>query len=253
MIRLASVVTLLGASLTLGIAPLQAQEEAPNPFVRESYWKVSYGDLDAWTNGYTQYVAPILAALQEEGLITGFTASTHNTGGRYNFRLALIVPDWNSIHPAVQQLTSRLAGSGAPNMAGMILGHTDNIWELTDLVQREDAPPNEYLYVASFQVKSDQMGAWNGYYEEVWKPALQRAMDAGHLNGWAVEEHAHGGDMNWQLLYLLPSWDAADDVWSVVFAAFEGAGARGQAMMGAFVEHEDNIWETISVETGNDN
>lgn len=248
--RVASSLALFGAVLAVGFGSAVAQEEAPDPFVRESYWKVSYADLGAWTEAYTTHVVPILTQMQTDGLITGFTASTHNSGGAYNFRLALICPDWGSIDTAVSTLTSRLSTSGAPNMGAMIMAHSDNIWRLTDLVQREGAPPNEFLYVASFQVRPAEMEAWNDFYADVWTPALQGAMDAGHLNGWAVEEHAHGGEMNWQILLLLPSWDVADDVWAAAFEAFEAHPAAYETVMRAFTAHEDNIWETVSVETG---
>jgi len=62
------------------------------------------------------------------------------------------------------------------------------------------------------------MDAWRTFYSDVWVPALRAAMDAGLINGWAVEEHASGGPMNWQIVYLLPSWDAIDDMWAMMFA-----------------------------------
>lgn len=248
--RVASSLALLGLVLTLGSGSAVAQEEAPNPFVRESYWKISFADMEAWNSAYMEYVVPILTQMQTDGVITGFTAGMHHTGGDYNWRMALICPDWASIDAAVDRLTSELSTSGAPNMGEMMMAHADNIWELTDLQQREDAPANAYVYIASFHVKASEMEGWNSFYADIWAPALQGAMDAGHLNGWAVEEHAHGGNMNWQILYLLPSWDAADDAWNAAFAAFEAHPERYARLMRAFVAHEDNIFETLTVETG---
>ena len=77
------------------------------------------------------------------------------------------------------------------------------------------------------------------------------AIEAGNLNGFAVEQHEHGGAMNWQLLLLSPDWDSIDDAWAAQFTAFAASGERFDALARAFSAHEDDIWETISIETGN--
>lgn len=96
------------------------------------------------------------------------------------------------------------------------------------------------------------MDAWRTFYSDVWVPALRAAMDAGLINGWAVEEHASGGPMNWQIVYLLPSWDAIDDMWAMMFAAFEAHPQGYEAALRAIGAHDDNIWQTLTVDTGND-
>lgn len=248
--RFTPTAALFGAVLALGHGPVAAQEERADPYVRESYWQVSYADLEDWIGTYNDYVVPALTSMQEEGLINGFTAGQHNSGGRYNFRFVMIVPDWGSIDAALQALNSRMAEAGTPDLSSMIQAHEDNIWRLTDLYQREGAAPNRHLYIAKFNVRPSELEMWNAYYDEVWRPALLEVTEAGTMNGFAVEQHEHGGAMNWQLLLLMPDWDSIDDAWAAQFAAFEASGDRFEAITRAFIAHEDDIWDTISVETG---
>lgn len=249
--RFAPMAALFGTALAIGFTPAAGQEEEADPYVRESYWTVSYADLEDWVSTYTEHVVPVLSDMQEQGLINGFTAGQHNTGGKYNFRFVLIVPDWASIDVAMEALNSGMAASGAPNLGEMIQAHEDQIWRLTDLYQREGAGPNEYLYIAKFRVRPSEMGMWNTYYDEVWRPALMGATEQGIMNGFAVEQHEHGGSMNWQLLLLMPDWDSIDDAWAAQFAAFDASGDRFDALARAFTAHEDDIWQTTTVETGN--
>lgn len=248
--RFAPVAALFGVAMAIGFMPVAAQEEDADPYVRESYWKLSYADLEDWVGTYTEYVVPVLANLQEQGLINGFTAGQHNTGGEYNFRFVMIVPDWGSIDAALQALNAGMAEAGTPDMSAMIQAHEDHIWRLTDLYQREGTPANRYLYIAKFNVRPSELQMWNTYYDDVWRPALMGATEEGLLNGFAVEQHEHGGSMNWQLLLLMPDWDSIDDAWAAQFAAFEASGERFDAIGRAFTAHADDIWDTISVETG---
>jgi hypothetical protein len=242
---------LFGVALAIGFSPVAAQEEAADPYVRESYWQISFADIEEWISTYNEYVVPVLTRMQEAGTINGFTAGQHNTGGKYNFRFVMIVPDWASIDAALTELNSGMAAAGAPDFSNLIQAHEDHIWRLTDIYQQEGAPANEYLYIAKFNVQPAQLGMWNAFYEDVWRPALMSATEAGTLNGFAVEEHVHGGAMNWQLLLLSPGWDSLDDAWATQFAAFAASGERFDEMARAFSSHEDDIWETITVETGN--
>ena len=249
--RFAPMAALFGVALAIGFAPVAAQEEAADPYVRESYWQINFADLEGWISTYNDYVVPVLAGMQEAGTITGYSAGQHNTGGKYNFRFVLIVPDWASIDTALEALNSGMAAAGAPDFSEMIQAHEDHIWRLTDLYQSEGGPPNEYIYLAKFNVRQSELGMWNTYFDEVWKPALMGATEDGLLNGFAVEQHEHGGAMNWQILLLSPDWDSLDDAWAAQFAAFDASGERWDAMARAFTSHEDDIWATISVETGN--
>jgi hypothetical protein len=94
--RFAPMAALFGVALAIGFSPVAAQEEAADPYVRESYWQVHFAELDAWVSTYTEYVVPVLTGMQEAGTITGFSAAQHNSGGKYNFRFVLIVPDWGT-------------------------------------------------------------------------------------------------------------------------------------------------------------
>lgn len=248
--RLAPMAALFGVALAIGFSPVAAQEEEADPYVRESYWTVSFADLEDWVSTYNEYVVPVLSGMQEQGVINGFTAGQHNTGGEYNFRFVMIVPDWASIDSALEALNSGMAAAGAPDFSGMIQAHEDHIWRLTDIYQREDAPANQHLYIAKFNVRPSEFEMWNSFYDEVWRPALMEATEAGTMNGFAVEQHEHGGAMNWQLLLLMPDWDSIDDAWAAQFAAFAASGERFDALARAFTAHSDDIWDTITVETG---
>lgn len=244
--------TLFALALVLSGAQGWAQEEEATPFLREALYELDYAGLQAWQDAYRSYIVPALAQMQEEGLISGFAASAHNAGGKYNFRFVTLYPDWATIQTGGRQLDGRIGEAlEAPNidLRPWHKGHVNRIWQVTDRVTEQGADPTAYLYIASFEVALSEMYDWKAFYRDVWAPALQEAMDAGHLRGWAVEEHPYGSQYNWQIVYQHPSWDSIDDTWDIVFEAFEADPDAYEKLLTGIRSHEDNIWETIQPES----
>ena len=84
------------------------------------------------------------------------------------------------------------------------------------------------------------MPRWNELWESAHKPGLEAAMRAGHLNGFVVLTHAHGGGDNFKVIQLHSGWDTIDDTFEVLV---ETAGPEAFGEIFSLIEsHHDNIW-----------
>ena len=70
-------------------APARAQDDPQLSFIRESVYKMNFGDMLEWNSMYLEHIAPILTAMTEAGTIQGFAAWQHDTGGEHNWRFAM--------------------------------------------------------------------------------------------------------------------------------------------------------------------
>lgn len=236
-----------------GGQPIAAQQEERDPrFVRETLYQLNFADMEAWNATYREHVVPVLRELEQEGLIQGFGAQSHDTGGEYNWRFGIRFFDWASIETGLDAFFSRLGQRIAParmaEVQRMVRSHQDNIWEIAGVSFREGAGPTSRVYVAEFQVNAADLEGWLGFFERTWRPALARVMEAGHLNGWVALRHAHGGPYSWQVMYFAPSWDTIDDAWDGVFEGFQSDPEAFQRALRMVEAHRDNIWIPVSLE-----
>jgi hypothetical protein len=228
-------------------APAQAQELR---FIRESVYKMNYGDMLVWNEIYLEHIAPILTVMTEAGTIEGFAAWQHDTGGEYNWRFAMRYFDFESIQTALSDFNRRMGESmpaeAMEKLQAMMGAHRDQIWEVMDVNVPESATTN-YMYEAEFYINPANLAKWSGAFEEMWKPALDQAMADGKLVGWVTLGHVHGGPNNWKLALLHSEWDNIDDVWN---ATFEALGEEMNALLGMIESHYDHIWVPVLPEGG---
>jgi hypothetical protein len=237
MIRIGLLSAVFSALVTLGIG---AQE---NQRVYVAYYQISYGDLQEWIADYYNNSVPVLDALVEEGVITGFSARMHSTGGEYNIRQALLGTADTDFEDFWDKYLSRLAARdpAASQRGGrMIMAHYDEIWNI-DEVNIPDGGTAKYFYDAQFQVSFADLEAWNRMWDETFGPALQQAVTDGLMLGWVEESHNTGGKFNWKIITLVEDWDTLDEVTAAVFEA----APLDHPIWSMFSAHMDEIWEVL--------
>jgi len=231
-------------------APARAQDDPQLSYIRESVYKMNYGDMLEWNAMYLEHIAPILTAMTEAGTIQGFAAWQHDTGGEYNWRFAMRYFDFESIQTALADFNRRMGESmPAEAMEKLLSGmgaHKDEIWEVLQTNVPEGVTTN-YMYAADFYISPLNLPGWSGMFEELWKPVLDQAMADGKLVGWVTLGHVHGGPNNWKLLLLHTEWDNIDDVWNATMAGF---GEQLAPMFGMVESHYDHIWVPVRPEGG---
>ena len=236
-------VCLSAMALTSGAAAAQDQE--PPRYVYEAYNQVS--DLQAWNGFHQKYAVPILRQLQSDGVIQGWTAAQHHTGGQYNSRLAIRTYDWASINTFWSEFFSRLSSAvpeGEMNAwFSMSRAHRDDIWELGAI--NTSQRPTNFMYQAAFQIGFADLEEWNANFTNQLRPILDELVGEGLLGGYVVFNHNTGGPLNWKLLYLFEEWDKMDDF-------FQQLGSRMSQRVPAAAQaaqlvqaHTDDLWVPV--------
>ncbi len=234
------------AALALSIPADAFSQERELRYLRESFYKLNYGDMVTFDQFFQEHAAPILRAMTEAGTIQGFSARSHDTGGEYNYRTTLRFFDWASIQPAIdeffEKLTAAVPGGALADAQRMIDGHRDEIWEVQEINISEGVGPSPYLYNGSFRINPANMARWNELWETAWRAGFDAAVDAGQLNGYVTMTHAHGGDDNWKIIMLHADWDTMDDAFATMVATV-GEDVLGE-LFSLMDGHHDNIWTT---------
>jgi len=232
-------------ALFLATPPLAAQDDPA--MVYTAYYKVAYADLEEWTRIYHEVSVPVLEAMQEEGLITGFGVWQHLHGGEYNWRFAIRAPGWSNYGTFWGAFLSRSEAADPAAFAAtgaMLQAHRDEVWDITQVNIPDGAPPATYFYDSMFQVSFADLDAWNAMWNESVGPLLDAAMANGTLGGWVVENHNTGGRYNWKVLYLFEEWDTMDDFFDGMMSGLIKAGLWER--MGSMIQaHDDIIWTSV--------
>lgn len=240
----------LAACVALVPRPADGQQQEL-AYIRESLYTLNFGDMLEWNEAYLEHVQPILQEMTEAGIIEGFAAWQHDTGGVYNWRFAMRFFDFESIESAGAEFQRRMQEAVPADvmqkLQTMMAAHEDRIWATQEVNVSEDAGPVNYMYAAEFFVNPARLGEWSAMYEELWKPALAQAVEDGLLVGWVTLGHAHGGPGNWKLLLMHDSWDDMDDVWQRTMSSF---GEQLEATFGMVESHSDDIWVPVRPEEG---
>ncbi len=232
----------LFATLMLAM-PARAQD-APQPTrIYVAYYQISYGDLEEWIGMYYEQSVPILEALVDEGLIAGFNARMHNTGGEYNIRQGITGNTDTNFDAFWDEYLARLQVADAAAFERsnrMILAHEDEIWNI-DVANIPDGADTRYVYDTMFQVNFADLEEWNTIWQELLVPVLDQAMTDGLLAGYVFESHNTGRRFNWKMLSLVNDWDTIDELQAVFF----GAVPLSHPLWKLFTAHKDELWEAL--------
>lgn len=237
--------TTLIAMLMSVPATAQEAEQQPPQFVYNAYFKIGFAHMQEWTSIYQQHTVPILTQLQEEGIIQGWATWQHQTGGEYNWLMAVRTWDWAAFDTFWESYLSRLPAEVLAATGKMIAAHYDEIWDITQIHFPERTVETSYLYSSSYQVSFADMDAWNEAWAQHVAPVLNQAMTDGLLGAWVVLGHNTGGRHNWRVLYFFEQWDNMDDFFQRVSAAVLGDPQVWEQIGGMVVSHEDYIWVPV--------
>jgi hypothetical protein len=239
--------SLAGLLLIAAALPLQGQEQPQQPqYAYEAYYRIAGADMGAWNQSFETYAAPIMASLQEEGIIQGWSLWQHQTGGTYNSRFTIRFFDWASIGTFWDEYFRRL-GETAPQEAiaettAMIRAHMDEIWTFGE-IHVPAGLEAQYFYISSYQVPFSDMAEWNGLWTAAAGPIMDAAMEEGILGGWVIFNHDTGGHHNFKVGYLFEDWDHMDDFFEKIQSELaEQHPAEWQRFGELFVSHRDDVW-----------
>ena len=246
----------IGSLLLLGCilcGPTSSQEERSATHVYEAYYRIPYADLDAWEQSYREHSVPVLEALQEEGVIEGWTHSRHHTGGHYNIRFAFRSYDWASIETFWREYLARLEDAAPENqrtaLERMIVEHRDEVWNLGETNLPEGLEAN-YMYASKFSVNFADLEEWNSMWSGLMAGFIEQAAEDGIRVGWVRLDHNTGGPHNSKHLFLFEDWDSIDDF---IFGRVLGTLSTEQPetwrrLNELFDMHDDAIWVPTAAE-----
>jgi hypothetical protein len=226
------------------LAPAVGAQDAPQATeVYVAYYKISFADMSQWIADYHEHSTPVLQDLVDEGVILGFGAHMHHTGGEYNIRQSILGNEETNFDAFWEAYLSRLIENDPTAFERgnrMIQAHADEIWELQE-VNTGDGGPARWFYDAHFQINFADLEEWNRLWDEAIGPVLEQAMADGLVAGWVEEGHNTGGRFNWKLITFYDEWDHIDDV----IARFYEAVPPGDPLWGMIMAHNDVLWEVV--------
>ena len=231
-------------------ATAQAQDQQPLLLYEASY-KIGYADFSEWLSLHRQHAAPILDELQQEGIIEGWNAYQHSTGGEYNFKMMIRAETWAAFDRFWSEYLGRLdqrAPDAAARIGALIQAHKDEVWDVAEAHFSEQAPPPmapTYQYESLFQIGFHELAEWNRMHEQYTAPVLNQAMADGLLGGWVRLSHNTGGRYNWKIFYFFRSWDTIDDLFDRLLPALMADQAVWSRTGGMVRAHDDIIWLSI--------
>lgn len=236
------IISLTAVLLLLASGPAAAQSDAPRVYTM--FFQIDSPDTPAWLELHEQYEVPLLDSLVAEGALLSYDLWMHNTGGRYNLRYNFLTPSWNAIGDFQDAYYERLASGVWPQFLSMVREHTDEIWRVGDSYGPEGGKPaSPFVYESSYHVDYGRQAEWAADFDRYGKPALERAVEEGLIEGWAEMHHDTGGPWNVKLVYWLESWDAMDEA-LIRLAEIRTELGEGMESGRTIRRHADEIWLT---------
>lgn len=245
--------TLLSALVAASPAVAQQAAQRQATFLYAAYFKIGYGDLDEWNRIYHQHSVPVLRELQSEGVIEGWGAWQHSTGGEYNWRLAIRTYNWAQLAEFWEKYLGRLqqrAPDAMVRTGQIVQAHEDEIFNIAEAHVPSPTPAISYLYESKFHLRFADEESWNQMWAQHAAPALEQAMKDGLLVGWVKLAHNTGGRYNWKVLYLFDSWDDIDDNFDRLISALASDPARWNRLGKMIQSHDDVLWTTVPQPSG---
>lgn len=136
------VMTILFVSTAPLIAAADEHEEKPAPFITEAYYRIKWGHFDEFMELFKKNHYPILARLEEEGLIESMSAAfpvNHaSEESRWDFRLQIVIPDTVAFARAMPAISKELypdqekLAEDERRRFGLLTAHTDIVIRTED-------------------------------------------------------------------------------------------------------------------------
>jgi len=209
-------------------------------------YNISWQHIPEWTEMHHEHIVPILNELVDEGIITGWSAWQHHTGGEFNWKMIFRAPEWDDFDVFWEEYFGRISEDVSDRAMPMIDMHRDQIWELSELRMSESAGPVTYAYEAMYQVNFNDLDDWNRDWSENMVPVLEQVMEEGKLAGWAVVDHNTGARYNKIQVMFFDDWDHIDDVLGSMMGSLFEDPDRWEQVGGMVQGHNDEIWNQVT-------
>ena len=230
-------------ALLVAAPPLTAQDTPTRVYT--SYYEAPWGDLMEWMDLYRDHWQPRLQAAVDAGMISGYGAMTHNTGGNYNFRVVM---------HGTQDTNFDRAGEGIlfgwmeedpesfNRFLSLMKGHSDEIWNLDEVNLSETADGWQYMYENLVELDYADFMTYPDIFREAVGPAMEQAMADGILAGWVMQSHNTGaGPYNWKVMFLFEEWGDIHEFQT----RFLTAVPLDHPIWDYFQSHRDELWEAL--------
>lgn len=238
----------------LGTLSAGAQDDADSGglFYIADY-NIDWQSLADWNEAYWEHSVPILQTLVDEGIITGWSAWQHNSGGDYNWRMVIDAADWDNFNEFWDEYLGRLPEEAMQQTSPMIRSHRDQIWDNEMSNFPESAADAKWAYEALYQVDFTDIEEWTDDMKDKDISVWNSAMEKGLLAGWAVMGHNTGDRFNHGQVFLFQEWDQMDDFMNYSFEAIMSDEERWTKIGSMMKGHTDAIWERVlnDSESGN--
>lgn len=107
-----------------------------SPFVFESSFQLSPGDIGQWNANFAKYTRPGLERAMAAGLITAWARLDHSIGGPWNSKTVVWMKSWDAMDEALAMLGQTIGELGPPPQWRSVLReHTDAIWRVVPKVR----------------------------------------------------------------------------------------------------------------------
>jgi len=93
----------------------------------DAQFQVNFADLEAWSEMWSETFGPVMEAAMEEGLVDGWVTESHDTGGRYNWKVIMIFNDWDNIDDVTERVFT--AAPLSHPIWDLFTAHRDEVWE----------------------------------------------------------------------------------------------------------------------------
>ena len=96
-------------------------------YVYDAQFQVNFADLQEWNRYWTEDVFPALDEAVDEGMLQGYVVESHNTGGRFNWKILYLYDDWD----VMDDLEARLFAAVPLDhpIWSMATAHRDELWQ----------------------------------------------------------------------------------------------------------------------------
>lgn len=231
--------------LVLLAAALPSSAQQTPTRVYTSYYEASWGDMLEWMDLYQEHWQPRLQAAVDAGMISGFGAATHNTGGNYNFRLVMQGNQDTNFDRAGEEILFGWMEEDPESfnrMLDLMKGHADEIWNLDAVNLSPNAGGWRFMYENLAEIAYADFFTYPGIFQDAVGPMMDQAMEDGVLAGWIMQSHNTGaGPYNWKVMFLFEEWGDIEEFQ----ARFLTAVPMDHPVWDYFLSHRDELWEAM--------
>ncbi len=245
-------IQLIGACLLFSTVTAQEETDQENMYYVADY-NIKWESIFEWNKIYREHSVPILQSLEDEGVISGWSAWMHNTGGQYNWRLVVASSTWDNYDEFWDEYLSRFPEEEMEKTGHIVTAHRDQVWNADIIKYADNADSTQYIYEALYQVNFGNMEQWNKTMNEKEVPLWDKALEDNMISGYVVLGHNTGDRYNHGRVYLFNEWDKMDDFQSYVMGNILSDEELWNQMGSKIIDHTDTIWERVHKQTEDSN